>query len=144
MASDTSDNALLSHVLVPVANPDDARKTAVALKDACEPDRVTLLHVVEKAHGVPDTLSVEQAEALATASFEAFEEEWPEADTHITYRRNVVAAIFDVAQDIEANAVAFHSRNSGRLARLLTGNRTRKLAMNPDVPVISLPDPDSE
>jgi len=57
---------LLGHVLLPIANEEDALSTARALEPYA-PERVTALHVVEKGGGVPDKTPVEQSEELAAA-----------------------------------------------------------------------------
>jgi hypothetical protein len=136
----SSHTALLSHVLVPVAEADDARTTAAAL-DRYDPDRVTVLHVVEKGEGVPDKTPVEQSEEIAAASFDAFRETFPDADEQIAYDREVVEAIFEAAADVDATAVAFHSREGSRLVQLIAGDRTLQLVTDPALPVVSLPTP---
>jgi len=134
----SSGDALLSYALVPVATVDDARTTAAAL-DRYDPDRVTVLHVVEKGEGTPDKTPVEQSETLAAAAFDAFRETFPNADDHTAYRRDVVGAIFDVAGRIGATSVAFRSRGGSRIVQLLAGDRTLRLVTDPAVPVVALP-----
>lgn len=136
---DTATRELLAHVLVPVAHEDDARVTARAL-ESYEPAHVTALHVVEKADGAPDKLSVEQAEEIAADSFAAVREVFPDADAEIAYKRNVVEAIFDVASEVEASAIAYHPREGNRLLRLLSGDLSLKLVTQTDRPVVALPD----
>ena len=58
MSNETTDEGLLGHVLLPVANEDDAPATAKAL-EPYEPSSVTALYVVEKGGGVPDKTPVE-------------------------------------------------------------------------------------
>lgn len=129
---------LLSHLLVPVANEEDARATARALS-SLSPGRVTVLHVVEKGDGVPDKTPVEQSEQVAARSYAAFRTVFPHADERITYARDVVGAIFEVADQVDASAIAYRSRGGNRLVQFLSGDRSLKLVTNADRPVIALP-----
>lgn len=129
---------LLAHVLVPVANEDDAEQTARALAPY-QPQHVTALHVVEKGEGVPDKTPVEQSEKLAEESFAAVRSVFPTADDHTAYARDVVEAIFEAAEEVEASAIAYRSRGSGRLMQFLSGDVSLKLVTNAERPVIALP-----
>lgn len=137
-ATGTDHRALLEHVLLPVANEADARKSARSLA-VYRPDRVTAVHVIEKGDGVPDTLSAEQAEQLAADSIAAVREVFPAADDHTAYARDVVTAIFEAAAAVDASAIAFRPREGGRLVQFLSGDRTLKLVTEADRPVIALP-----
>ena len=142
-ANDSSSRELLAHVLVPVAHEDDARKTATALKPY-DPTHVTVLHVVEKGEGVPDKTPVEQSEAVAEEAYGAVREVFPEADDHTAYAREIVGAIFEAAEEVDASAVAYRSRGGNRLMQFLSGDLSLKLVTQAERPVIALPrtDPD--
>jgi nucleotide-binding universal stress UspA family protein len=129
---------LLKHVLVPVANKDDALATATAL-EPYGPDHVTALHVIEKGEGVPDKTPVEQSEELAEESYSAVRTVFPDADTHTAYRRDIVEAIFESADEVGASAIAYRSRGGGRIMQFLTGDISLKLVTQAAIPVIALP-----
>lgn len=139
---DTTKN-ILEHILLPVANEEDALATAAAL-EPYGPEQVTALHVVEKGEGVPDKTPVEQSEELATESYAAVRTVFPDADDHTAYARNVVEAIFDAADEVGASAIAYRSRGGGRLMQFLSGDLSLKLVTNAAVPVIALLQADSK
>lgn len=137
--SDDSDGEnLLGHVLLPVAHEEDALATAQAL-EPYDPERVTALHVVEKGGGVPDKTSVEQSEKLAAESYAAVRTVFPEANEHTAYARDVVDAIFDAADEVDASAIAYRSRGGNRLMQFLSGDISLKLVTDAPLPVIALP-----
>lgn len=129
---------LLEHVVVPVASEADARATATAL-EPYRPERVTGLHVVEKAGGAPDKLPLEQAEGVAADAHAAVRETFPDADDRTAYARDVVGAIVEVADELDASAIAYRPRGGSRLVQLLSGDRSRKLVDRADRPVVVLP-----
>jgi len=135
---DGEHKSLLRHVLVPVANEDDALATANSL-EPYSPDHVTALHVVEKGAGVPDKTPVEQSEGVAEESYAAVRTVFPDANEHTAYARNVVEAIFDAADEVEASAIAYRSRGGGRITQFLTGDLSLKLVTQAAIPVIALP-----
>ncbi len=141
--NEESQDGLLDHVLLPVAHEEDALKTAQAL-EPYNPGRVTALHVVEKADGAPDKTPVAQSEEIAAESYAAVRSVFPDADTQTTYNRDVVGAIFEAADDVDATAIAFRPRRGNRLQKFLSGDYSVKLVTQGDRPVISLPPVDAE
>lgn len=141
-SAESNDRELLAHVLLPVAHEDDARKTAMAL-EPYQPDHVTALHVVEKGEGVPDKTPVEQSEELAEESYVAVRRVFPDADDYTAYARDVVGAIFEAADEVDASAIAYRSRGGNRIMQFLSGDLSLKLVTNADRPVIALPRDDS-
>ena len=135
--------SLTAHPVVPVASADDARATARSLKEYPHGE-VTVVHVVEKAGGAPDKLSLEQAEELAEESFAAFQEVMPDVEAELVHDEDVVGGIVDLAVAIDASAIAFRPRGRSRLVQLLAGDRALKLVTKPYLPVIALTDTDAE
>lgn len=131
--------SLTGHLAVPVANDEDARETAWML-ESFEFDKITVVHVIEKGGGTPDKIPLVEAEQRAADAFAAFRGVIPEADEEITYSSDVVAAIIDVADEVDASAIAFRPRGGSRIVRFLSGDKALKLITDADRPVIALPE----
>ncbi|MFU8868089.1 universal stress protein [Natronococcus sp.] len=137
---------LFQHVLVPVATEADARTTCAALEPYLDDlERVTVVHVIEKAGGAPDKAPLEKrredaSAVLATA--EAMLSEFVAVDTKTVFATDVVPAFFEAAEKASADAIAFRARGGSRIKRILAGDITTDLVTDPEFPVISLPSPE--
>jgi nucleotide-binding universal stress UspA family protein len=129
---------LLAHVVLPVANEEDALATATAL-EPYQPTQVTTLHVVEKGDGVPDKTPVEESEQRADECYAAVRTVFPDAADYTAYARDVVDAIFETAEELDASAIVYRARGGNRIVQLLSGDPALKLVTNADRPVIALP-----
>ncbi|AEM58907.1 universal stress protein (plasmid) [Haloarcula hispanica N601] len=138
MSSETDDEDILAHVLLPVAHEADALATATAL-EPYGPANVTALHVVEKGGGVPDKTPVEQSEELAEEAYAAVRSVFPNTGEHTAYGRDVVEKIFEAADEVDASAIAYRSRGGNRLMQFLSGDISVKLVTQANRPVIALP-----
>lgn len=136
---------LLEHVLLPVASESDAEATAAALEPYIEEvDRVTAVHVVEKAGGAMDKAPMEKRREDAAEFLAVVDSRLGgrvAVDTRTAFGTDVVATLFDVAADAGVTAVAFRPRGGSRIVRLLAGDTATDLVTDPTVPVVSLPDP---
>lgn len=129
---------ITSHIVVPIASEEDARKTAQLL-ETYDYGRITAVHVIEKGGGAPDKLSLEQAEQRAEEAFAAFHEIIPDAEVEEVYRHDVVQGILDAANDADASAIVFRPRGGNRILQFLSGDTTLKLMTKADRPVIAIP-----
>ncbi|MFB6087797.1 MAG: universal stress protein [Haloarculaceae archaeon] len=135
---------LFERVVVPVADPDDARATVRSLANY-DVGSVLELHVVEKAGGAPDKASVEQREEYAGEVFAAVEAAMPpgvDLETRLAFGTEVDETIFEVADEYDATAIVFSPRGGSRWVRLLTGDVALSLVTESDRPVVVLPDAD--
>jgi len=133
---------LFDRVLLPVADPEDARATCEALAGH-EVGRVRAIHVIEKGGGTIDKASVEQREEYAGEVFEAVEATLPadfHVETDVVFGTDVAETVFQAADDFGATAIVITPRSGNRWIRLLTGDVALKLVTETDRPVVVLPD----
>jgi nucleotide-binding universal stress UspA family protein len=134
---------LLERPLIPVASEADARITRDAilpyLADASS--TVILVHVIKQSEGGVDPSPLDVQEEAAERLFGIATEGREElvTETRYAYGSNVAESILETAREADASVVAIAPRERSLLMRLLTGETTRPLVANPDVPVLSVP-----
>jgi nucleotide-binding universal stress UspA family protein len=150
---DPQTDSLLDPVVVPVADRDDARRTAEVMSPYLREHgaSVVLVHVVERRWGWPEPVSPSVRVANADRMFDVASEPFAEAgvpvDTRLLEGESVADAVRTAAADVDAGAIAFVPRGGGRLVKLLSGNVERALHRVSDRPVLVVePDagPDGE
>lgn len=141
---------LFERIVVPVANPEDARSTAAALKPYLDRtvEELLAVHVIEKAGGAPDKASVEQRERYAEDLFEVMAESLADSplalETKILYGTSIAEAIIDGAHEADATAIVFTPGGGSNWMKLLTEDVTAGLISESDVPILVLPDVSEE
>ena len=140
--------ALLRRILVPIATEADAEKTIPTLLDYVDGDTTELhvVHVIEKAGGAPDKAPLEARQEQAEKIFsfvERFVGESVDVTTELRYGTDIVDEIIATAEESDATAISFVPRPSGRIPKILTGNSTRRLVGNEQIPVLVLPEGDN-
>jgi nucleotide-binding universal stress UspA family protein len=134
---------LFDHVVIPVASEDDAAATCASLEPYLDDiERVTAVHVIEKAGGAPDKAPLEKrredaAEFLAIVDTRIGQS--VAVDTRTVYGTDVVERLFETADEVGASALAFRARGGSRVVRLLAGDTASRLVTDPPIPVVSLP-----
>lgn len=135
-------------VVIPLASPKDAERTAEAVVPYLDPppDHVLAITVVEKTEGGMDKAPLEQmterAEETLETVAERFEETGVPIETRVLYGGNVIETILEVAREADASSIVMTPRNASRWVKLLSGDTALSLMMNTDRPLIVVPDPE--
>ncbi|XVH32476.1 universal stress protein [Haloferacaceae archaeon DSL9] len=132
-------------IVVPVANKEDAKETAEAMRPYLIGNNTTILviHVVQIAGGYMNKspLSAQKNvanDALEVAS-EKFFDEGIAVETEIRYGKDVIEEIFQAATEFNADYIGFTPRRGGRLSRLLSGDLSNKLVSESRWPIAVFP-----
>jgi nucleotide-binding universal stress UspA family protein len=134
---------LFERPLIPVASEADARITRDAilpyLVDASS--TVILVHVIKQSEGGidPSPLDAQEEEAERLFGIATGGRDGLVIETQYAYGSNVAESILETARETDASVVAIAPRERSLFMRLLTGETTRPLMANSDVPVLSIP-----
>ena len=131
-----------THLLVPVANMDDAERTCDALDEYLDSgvQTITIVHVIEQTEGYMDTASPEALEQEAEKIFgyvENYFEDGPEIQRELRYGTDAIEEIVAAADDLGVSAIGFSPRPKGRLQQLLTDNTSYRLITESPQPVVA-------
>lgn len=129
---------LLSKVVIPVADADVAETTARAAREYLHEDsRVLAVHVLQD----DEYASKDEWETFAEDAFERAKSVLGEdrVETELREGDDVTETIFEVAEDVDASAVAFRSRGGSRWRQIMAGDVARELVTEPEIPIVVLP-----
>lgn len=136
-------DTLFAQVLIPIASEDDARVARETILPylAGSGGVATIVHVIKYTEGGVDPSPVSMQEEDAERLFEIVIEDHADlvVETKKAYGTDIAAAIFNVAEEIDASAIVFAPEERSRLIRLLSGDTALSLVSNPDVPVLAIP-----
>jgi nucleotide-binding universal stress UspA family protein len=124
----------------------DAERTCAAVRPYLEDEsELVALYVVEKRGGAPEVASTEQLEEHGRATLAVVEEAFADSpvavETALRYGTDLVETLFEAADDVDADCIAFVPRPKGRLVALLSGDPGWKLVNRTERPVLVLPRP---
>lgn len=137
---------VVNQVLLPVANENDAARTCAAVRPhLTETAEIVALYVIEKREGAPLPASTEQLEEHGQKTLAIVEEEFADSEvtveTELRYGTDLVATVFETAEDENVECIAFVPRPKGRLVALLSGDPGWKLINRTKHPILVLPRP---
>jgi nucleotide-binding universal stress UspA family protein len=140
---------LFEHLLVPIADEEDAVATADALRPyLSDVDRITALHVIQKGGGAVDKAPIgkrrEDAKLFLSTVESRLDGEDVAVDLRVAFGTSVAETIRETATDVGATAVAFRPRGGNRFFQWLSGDTAARLVSDPDVSVVSLAAPERE
>ena len=130
----------MAHTVVPVSGEDDAVATCDSLEAVAERIQiVTVVHVIEKTEGYMDKAPLEARQEQAERIFSIVEDrlaDGPPIRRELRYGTDVVDEILAAAAEVDATAIGFATKPSGRLHRLLSGNDSYRLITESEQPVV--------
>ncbi|MCU4743513.1 universal stress protein [Natronoglomus mannanivorans] len=134
-------DSILKHVVVPIANEDDATVTCDALEAFLddELETITVVHVIEQTEGYPDKAPFEAREQQSDRIFSIVEDRFTDGldiRRELRYGPDVVDEILAAAEELGATAIGFNTESSGRLERLLSGDSSYRLITESEQPVV--------
>lgn len=139
-------NLIIERVLLPVANEDDAERTCTAVRPHLKDDaEIVAVYVVEKRKGAPEVTSTKQLEAYGRDTLgvveEAFADSTVSVESELRYGTDLIATLFETAEDNAVDCIAVVPRPKGRLVALLSGDPGWKLVNRARYPLLVLPRP---
>jgi len=138
-----------THLLVPIANVDDAKRTCDALDEYLGSDiqTITIIHVIEQTEGYIDPASPEALEQEAKELFsyvEDYFEDGPEIQRELRYGTDAIEEIIAAADELDVSAIGFAPRPKNRLQQLLTENTSYRLVTESHHPVVAFSQGDDD
>lgn len=136
---------LFARPLLPVANEDDADRTArLAFPHvAAAGGRAIVTHVIEKAGGAPDKAPLEQREEIAESIFErvrsSAEDAGVDVETELHYGTDIADTILAAADAADATAIVFTPRGGKSWWDFFSGDTRDALTSESEIPVVVFP-----
>jgi len=136
------DEALFERILLPLADPDDAERTARAVRPYVDEENTLIMTHILQGEAAGTTISTGK-DQFAEEIYETFISVLGRQDLGIEWvtleGRDVSEAITDVVGTVEATLVVFTPRDLDVWSRTLAGDPGGRLVRETDVPVMVFP-----
>lgn len=136
------DESLFERVLLPLADPDDAERTARAIRPYLNDDLTLIITHVTEGEATGTTVATGQ-DRFAEEIYETFMSVLDRPVHRIEWvtleGRDVSEAITDAIGAVEATLVVFTPRDTDAWSRTLAGDPGARLVRDADVPVMVFP-----
>ncbi|MFC6716875.1 universal stress protein [Natrialbaceae archaeon GCM10025810] len=132
-------------LLIPIAEEGDAEATCAAVRPYLEGTDVdvVVVHVIETTEGYPDKAPREarreQAEEIFAVVGDRLSDIAGSLETVLRYGPDVVDEVFAAAEEADATVIGFTPRPGSRWIKLLSGDHSRKLTSENEIPVVVFP-----
>jgi nucleotide-binding universal stress UspA family protein len=137
------DDSLFERILVPLADPDDAGRTARALRPHVDADSELVLTHVAEGSG-PETEIARGRNYFAEETYETFinvlDREQIRLEWVTLQGREVAEAVIDGTAAVDATLIAFTPRGLDGWARIISGDPGGRLMRDANVPVMVFPE----
>jgi nucleotide-binding universal stress UspA family protein len=137
---------LLSHIILPIASPEDAEQTCMAVLPDIQGTTVliTAVHVIEMSSGwasesAPREYRHEWANEALEVVVRYARGHGIDVDKRVIFEHEVTAGIIRLAEEVDASAIVFTPRGSGRLRSLFSTGVAFTLVKKATRPVIVFP-----
>ena len=136
------DESLFERILLPLADPDDAERTARAIRPYLDEETTLVITHITQSETAGTTISMGK-DPFAEEIYETFIAVLGRQELRIEWvtleGRDVSEAITDVIGTVEATLVAFTPRDLDSWSRTLAGDPGSRLVRDADVPVMVFP-----
>lgn len=131
-------------IAIPLVSEADAKASCQALRPFLSSrTEVIVVHVIQKAGGGIDPVSMDRRKAQATQIFEkcsqVLDKDVRTITTTITFQTDIVEGIREAGRDYDADIIAFTPRGASRIRKLISGDTAFKLVHRAERPVLIIP-----
>ncbi|TKR25435.1 universal stress protein [Natronomonas salsuginis] len=136
------DETLFDRILLPLADPDDAERTARAIRPYLDEETTLIITHVTQGEAAGTTVAMGR-DRFAEEIYETFIAVLGRQDLTIEWvtleGRDVSEAIIDAIGTLEATLMAFTPRDLDTWSRTLAGDPGSRLVRDADIPVMVFP-----
>ena len=137
------DDAVFERILVPLAGPDDADRTARALRPLIDSHETLIVSHVTQGDATETIIKTGQ-DQFAQTTYETFVSIFDRSDVSLEWAtlegREISEALVNAVEIVNATLVVFTPREQDPQRRVLTGDPGSKLIRDASVPVMAVPD----